>query len=107
MRELVAVALTRAGFQVRTASSAEEALDLEADHPVDLLLTDVLLPKITGPELAQRIRERSPNTRVLFMSGYAGNALTPEDLRGGGAFLPKPFGTTALLERVHEVLNPR
>ena len=106
MRELVAAALTRAGFDVRTAGSAEEALALEAHRPVDLLVTDVILPKISGPELAQRIRERSPQTRVLFMSGYTGNALTTEDLRGGSAFLPKPFGTTTLIARVKEVLNP-
>jgi DNA-binding response OmpR family regulator len=103
----VAAALTRAGFQVRTACSAEEALDLEANHPVDLLVTDVILPNINGPELAERIRQRSPQTRVLFMSGYTGNALTAEDLRSGSAFLPKPFGTSTLIERVHEVLNPQ
>jgi two-component system cell cycle sensor histidine kinase/response regulator CckA len=107
VRELVAAALTRAGFQVRTACSAEEALDLEANHPVDLLVTDVILPNINGPELAERIRQRSPQTRVLFMSGYTGNALTADDLRSGSAFLPKPFGTTTLIERVREVLNPQ
>ena len=106
VRDLVAAALTRAGFDVQTAASAEEALDLEAQRAVDLLVTDVILPKLSGPELAARIRRRSPETRVLFMSGYTGNALTADDLRGGSAFLPKPFGTTALIARVHEVLNP-
>jgi DNA-binding response OmpR family regulator len=106
VRELVAAALTRAGFAVRTASTAEEALDLEARHPIDLLVTDVILPKISGPELAEMIRRRSPQTRVLFMSGYTGNALTAEDLRGGSGFLAKPFGTNALIQRVQEVLNP-
>lgn len=107
VREFVAAALTRAGFLVRTACSAEEALDLEAHHPVDLLVTDVILPNINGPELAERIRQRSPQTRVLFISGYPGNALTAHHLRGGSAFLAKPFGTTTLIERVHEVLNPQ
>ena len=102
----MAAALTRAGFEVRTASTAEEALDLEARCAVDLLVTDVILPNLSGPELAERIRQRSPNTRILFMSGYTGNALTPDDLRGGSGFLPKPFGTTTLIQRVHEVLNP-
>jgi len=106
VRELVAAALARAGFEVRTASTAEEALDLEARHPVDLLVTDVILPKISGPELANQIRRRSPHTRVLFMSGYTGGALSPDDLRGGSGFLAKPFGTTALIQRVQEVLNP-
>ena len=106
VRDLVAAALTRAGFIVRTAGSAEEALDLEKNHSFDLLVTDVMLPNINGPELAERIRQRSPHTRVLFMSGYTGNALTPDDLRGGSAFLSKPFGTTTLIARVQEVLNP-
>src|SRR5918994_994959 len=96
VRELVAAALTRAGFQVRTASSAEEALAIEAHHPVDLLVTDVILPKLNGAELAERIRQRSPATRVLFMSGYTANVLKPDDLSAGSAFLPKPFGTSAL-----------
>ena len=64
VRELVAAALTRAGFEVRMAGSAEEALTLEAHRPVDLLLTDVILPNINGAELAKRIRQRSPQTRV-------------------------------------------
>jgi two-component system, cell cycle sensor histidine kinase and response regulator CckA len=106
VRELVAAALSRAGFHVRTACSAEEALVLEEKHPVDLLVTDVILPNLNGAELAERIRQRSPNTRVLFMSGYTGNALTADDLRGGSAFLAKPFGTSTLLARVAEVLNP-
>lgn len=105
VRDLVAAALSRAGFEVRTACSAEEALDLEARRPVDLLVTDVILPSLSGPELAERIRRRSPHTRVLFMSGYTGNALSADDLRNGNAFLAKPFGTTALIQRVQEVLN--
>jgi DNA-binding NtrC family response regulator len=106
VRELVAAALTRAGFEVQMAGSAEEALTLEAHRPVDLLLTDVLLPNINGAELAKRIRQRSPHTRVLFMSGYTGNVLSADDLPGGTSFLPKPFGTTTLIQRVQEVLNP-
>jgi DNA-binding response OmpR family regulator len=90
---------------VQTASSAEEALVLEEREPVDLLLTDVILPSLNGPELAERIRRRSPHTRVLFMSGYTGNALSADDLRGGDGFLPKPFGTRTLIARVREALN--
>lgn len=106
VRELVAGALTRAGYQVRTACSAEEALDLEAHHPVDLLVTDVILPNINGSELAHRIRQRSPQTKVLFMSGFTGNVLAADDLSRDTAFLSKPFGPAALIQRVHEVLNP-
>jgi two-component system, cell cycle sensor histidine kinase and response regulator CckA len=107
VREVVAAALTRAGYRVRVAASAEQALDLERAEPVDLLITDVILPAMNGPDLARQIRRRSPDTRVLFMSGYTGDAaLDPAELEGGLAFLQKPFGPGAVLARVRELLDP-
>lgn len=107
VREVVAAALTRAGYKVRSAASAEEALDLERAEPVDLLITDVILPGMKGPDLAREVRRRSPGTRVLFMSGYTGDAaLDPGDLHGGLGFLQKPFGPGAVLARVRELLDP-
>ena len=107
VREVVATALTRAGFHVTAAADAEDALrQLEHAAPVDLLITDVMLPRMNGPDLAREVRRRSPGTRVLFISGYTGEtSLDPEDLHGGRGFLQKPFGTTTVLARVRELLD--
>ena len=107
VREIVVAALTRAGYRVRSAGTAEEALELEQAQTCDLLVTDVMLPKMTGPELARAVRKRSPHVRVLFMSGYASDStLTPDDLDSGLGFLQKPFGASAIVARVREMLNP-
>ena len=59
---------------------------------VDVLVTDIVMPLMDGRELAQRLRERIPELRVLYLSGYTDRALGPADLRPAGtAFLPKPF----------------
>jgi DNA-binding response OmpR family regulator len=108
VREVVSTALTRAGFRVRAAATAEDALELERSEPVDLLITDVILPKMNGPDLARMVRKRSPATRVLFISGYTGDAsIGPDDLESGLAFLQKPFGAATVLARVRELLDPR
>jgi two-component system, cell cycle sensor histidine kinase and response regulator CckA len=107
VREVVAKALTRAGYRVRAAASAEEALELERAEPVDLLITDVILPGMKGPDLAREVRRRSPDTLVLFMSGYTGDAsIDPGELQGGLGFLQKPFGPSAVVARVRQLLDP-
>lgn len=107
VREVVSTALTRAGYRVRAAASAEEALGLEKTEAVDLLITDVILPGMNGPDLAREVRRRSPDTRVLFISGFTGDAaLDPRELNGGRAFLQKPFGPGAVVARVRELLDP-
>jgi two-component system, cell cycle sensor histidine kinase and response regulator CckA len=107
VRELVITALTRAGYRALGADTAERALELERTEPVDVLVTDVMLPRMHGPELAREICRRSPHTRVLYMSGYAGDStLRPADLEGGHSFLQKPFAASAVVARVRELLNP-
>jgi CheY-like chemotaxis protein len=105
VRELLTSALERAGFEVHAATSGEEALELERQRRFDLLVTDVVLPKITGPQLAREIRHRSPETRVLFMSGYAGDSLDAAESGGPRTFIQKPFSSRALVDRVRELLN--
>lgn len=97
--------LTRLGYSVRAAETAEEALELEREQTAELLLTDVMLPRMSGPELARLIRTRSPRTRVLFMSGYTGALLTDEDMAGAD-FLQKPFDTRTLAQKVSALLDP-
>lgn len=104
VRELLRTILARDGIDVRVATTAEEALQITASEEFDLLVTDVILPKMTGPDLARAVTARTPHTRVLLMSGYTGN-LVVEDFHGGRGFIQKPFGAKAILERVRELLG--
>ena len=105
VRALVGEILERNGFTVRSAHSAEAALEILADSPVDLLLTDVMLPGLTGPELARRARLDAPGLRVLFMSGYTGDAVADAAEFGDErVFIQKPFGSRALVARLRILL---
>ena len=71
------------------------------ESPPSLLISDVVMPGLRGPEVAESLRRDFPGLRVLFMSGYADEEFGPDSLdREGTAFLAKPFRTAALLERV-------
>ena len=73
---------------------------------MQLVLTDVVMPQMSGQELARRVSERSPATRILFMSGYTENAIVHHGILDVGVdLLPKPFGSRDLLRRIREVLN--
>jgi PAS domain S-box-containing protein len=103
VREVARTVLDRLGYQVLSAASGEEALTLADRHQgaLHLLLTDVVLPGRSGPEVASALRTRRPACRVLYMSGY------PENLAAGlagVAFLPKPFSPEALARKLREVL---
>jgi two-component system cell cycle sensor histidine kinase/response regulator CckA len=105
VRDLLVTVLKRAGYDVRAAATAEEAVELEGERHVDLLLTDVMLPGMSGPELARLIRERSPETHVIFMSGYTGALLKDEDMAGAD-FLQKPFDAKTIVDKVRAILDP-
>jgi two-component system, cell cycle sensor histidine kinase and response regulator CckA len=105
VRDLLVTVLKRAGYDVRAAATAEEAVELERERPVDLLLTDVMLPGMSGPQLARLVRERSPETHVVFMSGYTGALLKDEDMAGAD-FLQKPFDAKTVLDKVRAILDP-
>ncbi|MGH9374423.1 MAG: ATP-binding protein [Vicinamibacterales bacterium] len=105
VRELLTTVLQKNGFEVSTAPTAERALEMAPDLHFDLLLTDVVLPGMTGPELARQLRTYAPRVRVLFMSGYTGDALQDEADFGDGAFIQKPFASKALLERIRSLLD--
>jgi two-component system cell cycle sensor histidine kinase/response regulator CckA len=105
VRDLLVTVLTRLGFSVRAVATAEEALALEREQSVDVLLTDVMLPSMSGPELARTIRARSPSTRVLFTSGYTGSLLNDEDM-AGAEFLQKPFDARTVAQKIGTLLDP-
>ena len=95
--------LDQEGYRVTTARSAEEALAV-VSHPeagVEVLVTDISMPRVTGLQLARQVRHVTPETKIVFMSGV-------HDLRSrteGDAWIQKPFTPNELLERVHSVLE--
>ncbi len=102
--------LTESGYQVIASSDPVEALKLAQNHdkPIDLLLTDVVMPKLNGKELSERLRARQPETKVLFMSAYTADIIATRGLIDEGiSLLEKPFTTEMLTRRVREILDSR
>jgi two-component system, cell cycle sensor histidine kinase and response regulator CckA len=109
VRRLSADALRGAGYQVYVAPSAADALRLAENLKtrLDLLLTDVVMPGMTGAELANQFRWRFPKVRILYMTGYTDDALGHHGLQGqAGRILQKPFTHEMLARRVSEALAP-
>jgi signal transduction histidine kinase len=108
LRRLTRRVLARHGYRVLEASSGFAALANmdETKDPIDLILTDVILPDISGPEVARRLRSRFPQVPALFISGYTDDDVLRRGLLHDGApFLQKPFTADALALRVREVLD--
>jgi CheY-like chemotaxis protein len=104
---LVRRILLATGYQVMEARSAADAIELAQSHsgrPVHLLITDVVLPKMDGPELARQLSETRPEMKVIYISGYD-TAKQREAIAPGAAFLQKPFTPENLARKVREVLD--
>jgi CheY-like chemotaxis protein len=108
VREFVATILEGYGYRVVQAQDAAQALRVCAGQPVDLLVTDVAMPKMSGVELARRLRLTLPGLRTIFISGYSEDthAQQRKSLPGAG-FLQKPFSPQDLAQKVREVLEGR
>jgi CheY-like chemotaxis protein len=107
VREAVSAVLSAAGHEVRIAATARAAMEALAGRAAgaDLLLIDVVMPDMHGPELAVRLRERHPDLRVLFMSGHDDARLSVQGVLADGVHLIfKPFDGPTILERVRTVL---
>jgi signal transduction histidine kinase/ActR/RegA family two-component response regulator len=108
MRVLLRRCLVSRGYQVLEASHGREALEVAARHdgPIDLLLTDVVMPHMSGKELAQRLRSQRPGLRVLFISGYSDEAIERHGVLAPDAvFLEKPMQPDVLARTVRQVLD--
>jgi len=103
----VGQALTRLGYRVEVANDGRGALEaaLRSATPFDLLITDVIMPIMGGPELARAWRTQYPNSKILFVSGYAQDDVALEAARGEDV-LEKPFTIAALANKVRELLGP-
>jgi two-component system cell cycle sensor histidine kinase/response regulator CckA len=107
VREPVRRVLERFGYRVIDVPNGGAALAVaESGEAIDLLLTDLVMPGMSGSELARQVQELRPSVRVLFMSGYSSEAVATHGmLTPGSAFLQKPFSVTELVERVRETLG--
>ena len=108
VRKLTGAILRKQGYRILEASHGEEALQMMEEYkgPIHLLLTDVVMPKTNGPEIARRLMHFSPNMKVLYMSGYLDNDNFSEVLPDRWvSFLQKPFTVEGLIGKVREVLD--
>ena len=109
VREFAVAALRNHGYRVLTASDGKEALEIceRKDTRIDLLLTDVVMPRLSGPELVLRLKTIRPGIRAMFMSGYTAEAIARHGVLEQGTYLiQKPFSSNELAGRVRAVLGP-
>jgi two-component system cell cycle sensor histidine kinase/response regulator CckA len=108
VRSFSARVLTNKGYKVFEANSGEAALEVLKDHldSIDLLVTDVVMPRLDGPSLVRQVRQGRPDLKVIFISGYTEDAFRKRLGEDGGIhFLPKPFSLKQLAAKVKEVLG--
>jgi two-component system, cell cycle sensor histidine kinase and response regulator CckA len=109
VRQMAERILEKGGYTVIGATRASEALEIcdREDQPIDLMLTDVIMPETLGTELVDKARSVRPGLRVIYMSGYSHEALAPQALEAdaGSAFIEKPFTAQALLGIVSDLLD--
>ncbi|MCB9077578.1 MAG: PAS domain S-box protein [Anaerolineaceae bacterium] len=107
VRSLVSKVLKRHGYEVMSARTGVEALTTLASNPVkvDLLIADVMMPELYGPELAARIKAQQPDLKILYLSGFTSKALTRWNL-DQNEILIKPFSISTLISKVQELLPP-
>jgi len=108
MRSLTRKLLEEHGYAVAEADDGKSALEWVESHPgeIDLLLTDVVMRRMSGPELAQRLSAPYPSLKVVYMSGYTGELMANREvLKPGVTLLEKPFSRTALLNTIHTTLE--
>jgi len=109
VRAVVAKMLEEGGLTVLQASGGEEALAFarRGDAQIDLLLTDIVMPEVSGVELADRMERERPDVRILFMTGYAEEVVVNEGILGKDReCIGKPFTQEQITRRVRKILSP-
>jgi DNA-binding response OmpR family regulator len=106
VRAFVSLVLKGRGYRLLEAASGRDALDLlhRAREPIHALITDVIMPEMSGVEVARRVTSVHPGVGVLYMSGYADEVLRYEHAPAGAVFLQKPFTPEVLLARLSDVI---
>jgi CheY-like chemotaxis protein len=108
VRDVLRQALERRGYHVDVGCNGDEGLALcEALEPPDLLITALILPGVTGPVVAERLRQRAPGVKVLLMSGYSEHPLLDAARAAGEPCLVKPFGITSFSQTVQRLLHSK
>jgi len=108
LRALIRQVLSGAGHKVLDTGDSEEAIEMCRQHPgeIELFITDMVLPKLSGPQVAEQVLKIRPQMRVMYTSGYPGKTHIPNSLRKHGtAFFEKPFTPDSLIRRVRAVLD--
>jgi len=108
VRRIVGAMLVRLGYTVLEVPDARSALNIATSHrqkPIHLVLTDVVMPQLSGPELARQLKALRGDLKVLLMSGYAGEPMLETGREPGAAYLQKPFTPDALAGKIREVLD--
>ncbi|HVX39527.1 MAG TPA: ATP-binding protein [Gemmatimonadaceae bacterium] len=105
VRILARRTLEERGYTVRVARNAAEALEISHASRIDVLLTDIVMPQMSGPQLVARYRARGPMPLVIYMSGYADDALAQYELEPGAVFLRKPFSPAVLARTVRDAID--
>jgi CheY-like chemotaxis protein len=105
VRKMICLMLKQRGYRALEAADGSQALTKLETEPVDLVLTDVTMPLMSGPELAARISQLRPEVRILFMSGYSDQPAVSSEGACSTMFIAKPFTGAALEEKIRDALG--
>jgi DNA-binding NtrC family response regulator len=107
LREMIATILRSKGYKVLQARDGADAVNLAGSHfaPIDLIVTDVIMPKLNGPEAIRQIRMRRPSVKAIYITGYSDQVLTDEELFSNSLTIEKPFQPDTLLAKIREILD--
>jgi CheY-like chemotaxis protein len=107
LRRLITRALESAGYKVLTAATGEDALSLlqQCSEAIHVMLTDVVMPGMSGRELAERLHRDHPEMKIVYMSGYTGDVVMRHGVEEGTSFINKPFKITGLLQAIRAALD--